>query len=211
MSEGAHLRIVEMGTPLSRPAGAVIFNEGDRPTSVYAIISGRVRIQVATPTGGRLVIAMKGPGEIFGEFGALDGAPRSATASSIEPVVIAQVGTAGFLELLEREPALAVALLRTLSGQLRQAVRRATIRNSADTTTRVAQCLVDLADRFGEYNADGIDIDLTITQDELAGWVGATRESTARCLGQLRDSGLVTTGRGRITVADVEALRRVGS
>ncbi len=209
MSEGAHTRIVEIGTPLSRPAGAVIFNEGDLSASVYAIVAGRVRIQVATPTGGRLVIALKGPGEIFGEYGALDGAPRSATASCIEPVAIAQLGTDGFLELLEREPSLALPLLRSLSGQLRQAVRRTTIRNSADTATRVAQRLVELADRFGEYNDDGIDIDLTITQDELAGWIGATRESTARCLAQLRDSGLVATGRRRITVGDVEALRRV--
>lgn len=211
MSPGAHARIVELGTPLRRPAGAIIFNEGGSSTSVYAIVSGRVRIEVSTPAGSRLVIAAKGPGEIFGEFGALDGAPRSATALAIEPVSLVQLATAGFLELLEREPALSVSLLRTLSGQLRQAVRRVTLRNSADTTTRLAHRLADLADRFGEYNDETIDIDLTITQDDLAGWIGATRESTARSLRSLRERGLVVTARKRITVPDVEALRRVGS
>ena len=211
MSAGAHARIVELGTPLRRPSGATIFNEGDSSTSVYAIVSGRVRIEVSTPSGNRLVIAAKGPGEIFGEFGALDGAPRSASALAVEPVFLVQLATTGFLELLEREPALSVSLLQTLSGQLRQAVRRVTLRNSADTTTRLAHRLADLADRFGEYNDETIDIELTITQDDLAGWIGATRESTARSLRSLRERGLVTTGRKRISVPDVEALRRVSS
>jgi len=211
MSAGAHARIVELGTPLRRPSGATIFNEGDSSTSVYAIVSGRVRIEVSTPSGNRLVIAAKGPGEIFGEFGALDGAPRSASALAVEPVFLVQLATAGFLELLEREPTLSVSLLQTLSGQLRQAVRRVTLRNSADTTTRLAHRLADLADRFGEYNDETIDIELTITQDDLAGWIGATRESTARSLRSLRERGLVTTGRKRISVPDVEALRRVSS
>ena len=211
MSAGAHARIVELGTPLRRPSGATIFNEGDSSTSVYAIVSGRVRIEVSTPSGNRLVIAAKGPGEIFGEFGALDGAPRSASALAVEPVFLVQLATAGFLELLEREPTLSVSLLQTLSGQLRQAVRRVTLRNSADTTTRLAHRLADLADRFGEYNDETIDIELTITQDDLAGWIGATRESTARSLRSLRERGLVTTGRKRVSVPDVEALRRVSS
>ena len=210
MSEGAHARIVEMGTPLRRPAGAVIFSEGDSSTSVYAVVEGRVRIEVTTPGGSRLVIAAKGPGEIFGEFGALDGAPRSAAAVAVEAVALAQLGTDGFLDILGREPALSVSLLRTLSGQLRQALKRVALRSSADTTTRLAHRLADLADRFGEHNDDDVDVDLSITQDELAAWIGATRESTARSLRNLRESGLVTTGRKRVTVADVEALRRVG-
>ncbi len=189
----------------------MIFSEGDPSAAVYAVISGRVRIEVNTPAGGRLVIAVKEPGEIFGEFGALDGGPRSATASSVDGVGLVQVTADDFLDIVTRDAELAIALLRTLSTQLRQAVARTALRNSADTTTRLAWRLTELADRFGEFNPTGVEIDLAITQDDLAGWIGATREATARSLRQLRDAGCVVTARRRIVVADLDRLRRLGT
>lgn len=187
--------------------GAILFHEGDHAGAVYGVVSGRVRIEVSTPTGGRLVLAVKEPGDVLGELGALDGRPRSATAVAIEEVDLVQVGVDAFLEALADRPAHAVALLQRISRDLRESVDRTTARASADTTQRLAMLLFDLADRYGEHGDSIVEIDLTLTQDDVAGWIGATREATARSLRTLREKGCVATARRRISVTDLGALR----
>ena len=76
-----------------------------------------------------------------------------------------------------------------------------------DIAARVAGRLVELADRFGEAVPDGVRISVPLSQDELAGWVGASREAVAKALRVLRDRGLVTTGRRTMTVLDLDGLR----
>jgi len=195
------------GTRTRLQPGATLFREGDRAAVVYGVVSGRVRIEVNTPTGGRLVLAVKEPGDVLGELGALDGRPRSATAIAIDDVELVQVGIDDFLVALADEPRYAVSLLQRISRDLRDSVERTTARASADTTQRLAMLLADLADRYGEHADSMVEIDLSLTQDDVAGWIGATREATARSLRTLRDSGCVLTARRRICVTDIDGLR----
>ena len=150
--------------------GAPVFLEGDAAGAVYGVVAGRVRIEVVTPTGGRLVLAVKEPGDVFGELGALDGQPRSASAVALERAELLQVPVDAFLLALETEPSVAVDLLCRLSRDLRAADQRTAVRNSADTTTRLALRLTELCDRFGEHGAGTTtETVLTLTQDDLAG------------------------------------------
>lgn len=197
------------GTAMRVRSGDIVFREGDRPGAAYAVRSGRVRIEVSTPTGGRLVLGVKEPGDLLGELGALDGSPRSATAVAVDDLELVQASVDDFLRALEEQPGLAVDLLRRLSRDLRRSVGRTTARNSADTTTRLAMLLIDLSDRYGEVSGGGVDIDLALTQDDVAGWIGATREATARSLRTLRDRNCVATGRRRISITDLATLHRV--
>jgi len=199
--------LAERGTATRRKAGAILFHEGEPASSVYGLVGGRVRIEVNTPTGGRLVLAVKEAGDLVGELGALDGRPRSATAVAMEAVELVQLGVDGFLAALEAQPQHAVALLQRVSRDLRDSVDRTTARASADTTQRLAMLLTDLADRYGEHTGEVVEIDLSLTQDDVAGWIGATREATARSLRTLRDDGCVATARRRISVVDLAALR----
>jgi CRP-like cAMP-binding protein len=166
-----------------------------------------VRIEVNTPTGSRLVLAMKGPGDVLGELGALDGRPRSATAVAVEASELVQVGVDEFLTGLADQPRHAVSLLQRVSRDLRDSVDRTTVRASADTTQRLALRLLDLGDRYGEHTGRTVAIALSLTQDDMAGWIGATREATARSLRTLREQGCVATGRRRISITDLQALR----
>ncbi len=188
------------GTSMRIRQGDAVFSEGDSSAAAYGVAQGRIRVEVTTPTGGRLVLGVKEPGEL----GALDGSPRFATAVAVEDVELVQATVDDFMRALGEEPRLAVDLLRRLSHDLRQSVGRTTARASADTTQRLAMLLVDLSDRFGEVNGD---IDLALTQDDVAGWIGATREATARSLRTLRATGCVSTGRRRISVTDLNVLR----
>jgi len=199
--------LTERGHPTRLRPGAILFHEGDRASVVYGVVSGRVRIEATTPTGGRLVLAMKEPGDVLGELGALDGRPRSATAVAVEPVELVQVGVDDFLAALADQPRHAVLLLQRISRDLRDSVERTTARASADATQRLAMLLLDLAERYGEHTETTIEIDLSLTQDDMAGWIGATREATARSLRTLREQGCVATGRRRISITDLDALR----
>ena len=195
------------GTATRISTGAVLFREGDRASAVYGVVSGRVRIEVGTPTGGRLVLALKGPGDVLGEIGALDGRPRSATAVAIEAAELVRVSVDDLLGALADHPREAVSLLERISRDLRDSVERTTVRASADTTQRLSRLLVELADRYGEHADRLVEIDLSLTQDDVAGWIGATREATARSLRTLRERGWVATGRRRISITDLPALR----
>jgi CRP/FNR family cyclic AMP-dependent transcriptional regulator len=189
--------LVSRGTRTTLRSGTTLFREGDRAAVVCGVVRGCVRIEVSTSTGGRLVLGMKEAGDLVGELGALDGRPRSATAVALHDVELVQMSIDNFLMALEEQPGLAVELLRRISRDLRDSIDRTTARASADTTQRLAMPLFDLAERFGETNSTGVEIDLALTQDDVAGWIGATREATARSLRTLRESNCVVTARRR--------------
>ncbi len=185
-----------------------LFREGEPGDHVLAIVSGRVKVSVLTRSGREILLAVKEPGDLVGELSVIDGRPRSATAIALEPVEALVVTAPAFVEFVESHPRIAVRLLRMLAAQIRDADRRSVDRDAGDITCRVARRLVDLAERLGEHRGSGVEITLLLAQDDLAAWVGASREATSRALAGLRAEGWLTTGRQRIVLTDVAALRR---
>lgn len=195
------------GTSRNYRAGTVLFRESDRGGFVLAVRNGRVKVFVSTPSGREIVLAIKAPGDLLGELSAIDGRPRSATAVAIEPGQAVVVSNEVFDDVIDSHPRLAVRLLRTLATQLRDTNTFSTEHQDADVPTRVARRVLYIAERFGEHCGPGVQISFALSQDDLAGWVGASREATSRALAQLRAAGLVTTGRLRIAVPELAALR----
>ncbi len=105
-------------------------------------------------------------------------------------------------------PDVALLFLQMLSRRLRDADRKRVEYGAHDTVGRVRARLVELAERYGEPVDRGIQIGLPLSQEEFAGWTGASREAVGKALQTLREVGWVTTERRRITVLDLEALRR---
>ncbi len=192
--------VVGRGTRMTLRAGQVLFAEGDPSTCVYCCISGRVKVFVTTPTGRDLLLGLKGPGQAFGELSAIDLRPRSAAASAIERSVVAQLSADEFLDSLHAQPGLAVLVLRDLADQLRRANARVIARDSESTSVRTANLLLELGEKFQRHSPGPGDIVLPIGQDELASWIGATREATARSLATFRRAGAISTGRQRIVL-----------
>ncbi|MEO1055457.1 MAG: Crp/Fnr family transcriptional regulator [Actinomycetota bacterium] len=200
--------IVERGRLVELRDGDPLFFEGDRSDAVFAVVSGRVRIVVTLVTGAELLLGLKLPGEVFGELSALDGRPRAAAAYSYGDAVVARLPSVEFLDALEDVPELALTVLRELSSMLRRANVRLQARNSNRTVVRAGHLLLELVDivrRHGDAGATA-SVVIPIRQSDLADWIGATREATARALGEFRKQGCVETGRGKITVVDVDAL-----
>jgi CRP-like cAMP-binding protein len=198
--------IVEHGHPQAVTNGEFLFTEGDPPAHVYAVLSGRIHIVRTLRSGRQLLLGMKGPIEHFGELSALDGAPRAAAAIAAERSVVARLSAHRFVDLLAAHPNLAISITYSLAAQLREANERLCARTSERTIVRAGHQLAELAMLYVKHNGHSNRVELTITQRDLADWIGATREATARSLGQLRRAGVVETARGRIIVSDVQGL-----
>jgi CRP/FNR family cyclic AMP-dependent transcriptional regulator len=190
------------------PAGASLFLEGERSSTVVVIASGRVKVFSLTEDGEEVVLAVRGPGAVLGELSAVDGRPRSASVAALEPVLAHVLQVEAFRDFLATHAAAAVALLQLVVDRLRDADRKRAEFAAYDTPARVAQRIVELAERFGEPDENGTRITVALSQDELAGWVGASREAVAKALRTLRERGQLTTGRRTMTVLDLDGLRR---
>ena len=189
-------------------AGAIVFSEGDVSNRVVLVVSGRLKVSSFAEDGRESVIGVRAAGDLLGEFGAIDGGPHSATVTVVEPAEVISLPADRFVAGLEARPALALHLLRSVVGRLRDADRRRIEFTSLQADDRVARRLDELvAEPGAEVGPDG-SVTLVITQAELAGWVGSSREAVNKALARLRDHGLVAVTRGRITVLDPATLRR---
>ena len=150
--------------------GDVLFREGDPPDAMYVVTHGRIAIAMASPVDRReSVVALMEPGDLFGELGLLDDGPRSALARALEASYVLEVPFGPVRELFNAEPRLLWNVARLLSLRLR--VMDEVLADSVflDVTGRTAKRLLELAGGDDEFA-------LPVTQEELAGMVGASRE-----------------------------------
>jgi CRP-like cAMP-binding protein len=189
------------------PRARVLFREADTSEWVLVILGGRVKVSSHTAAGTEVVLAVRGPGALVGELSAVDREPRSATVTALEPITGLVVGVEDFEAYLQAHGRVAFLLMRMLSARLRDADRKRVEFGAYDTLGRVAARLVELAERFGVPVGGGVRIALPLSQDELAGWTGASREAVSKALGVLRSRGWITTSRLKVVVHDLDALR----
>ena len=196
----------------SRPrrfdAGSTLMYEGQVGTEVLVLVSGRVKVSYLTRDGREVILDFRGPGELLGEIAVVDGNPRSNTVGAIEAVEALAMPAADFKALVASSPTLANELLQNMIRRFRDSDRKLIEFGASHTVGRVAARLVEMVERFGTATSTGHVIDLPITQDELAGWTGASREAVAKALQALRELGLITTERRRLTVLDLEGLKQ---
>ncbi|SDJ47258.1 Crp/Fnr family transcriptional regulator [Nonomuraea jiangxiensis] len=194
------------GRPRRWDRGTVVMTEGDTSDWVLVLTEGRVKVSSHTSSGTEVVLAVRGAGGLLGEFSAIDGSPRSATVTALEP--ISGIVVRDFPAFLERHGRVAVLLMKLITGKVRDADRKRIEYGAFDTTGRVATRLLELADRYGEMTNSGVRVALPLSQDELAGWTGSSREAVSKALRTLRDRGLIETGRRRVVIHDIEGLRK---
>lgn len=198
--------LFEHARPRRYEAGATVFQEGRPSDSVVLLKTGLVKVVTLSQEGQEVLLAIRGPGDVVGEMGALDGGARSATVTALHDVEVLTVPASAFRAMLKKDGRLALLLVATVTRRLRDADRKRLEFGSLDTSTRLALRLLEMVNRFGEYGDDGIDTTLRLTQEELATWVGASTKAVTKALREFRDRGLVTTGRRQITVIDRAAL-----
>ena len=184
--------------------GVFIFHKDSPGQSLYLIESGRVRIFILSESGQEISLNVYGAGEVIGELGFLDSQPRSASAVALEPTVVFALRREDFFQHLEDHPRLAVRLLEVMAARLRYTTAYVESLAFLDVNGRVAMRLLELGDRFGVQSprGAGLELDLGLTQAELASWVASSRETVNKVLSTFRDQGLIELVGQRITILD---------
>jgi CRP/FNR family transcriptional regulator, cyclic AMP receptor protein len=202
--------LLSLGRPRAFRRGASIVIQGDHSDAVLVLLRGLVKVTLDTDDGHEIVLSVLRPGDLIGEFEAVDhdGSPRTATNVALAAVDTRVMTGEHFRCYLESHPGAALALLRAIIHRLRNADQRRIDSGSRDTVRRLAHLLAELADEYGRSTSAGIDIDIPLTQQELASLIASSRESIVRSLRLLRSRRLVTTARRRITIRDLDGLRR---
>jgi CRP-like cAMP-binding protein len=198
--------VAEVAVPRRFAAQQVIFREGDESDTCYIVRSGHARAMREHVDGRSLALAHFGPGDIFGELAMFDDERRSATVETLDAVDAIAIAGSDMRRLLRQHPDIAVKLVIALGRRLRDANERLTRQSFQTVQSRVAVVLDGLVRQAQSEGAGAGDVLVTITQADIAQLAGSSRESASRFLAVLERAGVITQGRGRITVRDPEAL-----
>jgi CRP-like cAMP-binding protein len=192
-------RTVRKSEPILR-AGAA----GD---DVVVVLSGHVKLVAYGADKREVVLAIRGRGELIGEMAALAGQRRTATAVAVDDVEVGVLAADELKAFLAVHPDVALVLIRMLVRRLSEADRDRVDLATQDSVGMVAKRLLELAADHGTRVGAGTLIEFALTQDELASWTGATRETVSRALRLMRRLGWIATDHRSITVLDPDALR----
>lgn len=194
------------GVVINRPQGSMLFAEGERTREVLLILKGHVKVTAGGPDR---IVAIRGPGEVIGEMASLHGRPRSASVYAMEDILVQVVPEEDWRRFLYDNPRVLFALLNVVNSRLAESTMRSRV-SWLGIEQRVAKTLLELGRALGKKEETGTVI-RGLSQREIAGIVGASRESVAQVMRLFRQQGLVATGRGRITILDVDRLTGVGN
>ena len=185
-----------------------LFAEGDRGDRLYVILDGKIKLGRTSADGRENLLAILGPGEMFGELSLFDPGPRTATATSIGASRLIGLGHDDLMPFLRRHPEVAQTLLHALARRLRRTNETLADLVFSDVPGRVAKALLDLSSRFGRPAEDGVHVAHELTQEELAQLVGASRETVNKALADFAARGWLRLEARAVMLLDVERLQR---
>ncbi len=199
-------RISELAVPRDFEPGQVVFREGDSSDTCYVVRSGRARAVREHSDGRIITLATFGPGDIFGELAMFEDERRSATVEATEQTTVVAVLGPDMRRLMNEHPGIATRLVIALGRRLRESNERLSRQSFQTVQSRVAVVLRDLVQQEIAGGAAPTEVLLTATQADLAQLAGSSRESASRFLAVLERAGVISQGRGRLTVHDPHAL-----
>jgi CRP/FNR family transcriptional regulator, cyclic AMP receptor protein len=202
-------RLVELSITRRLVREQVLFRKGDEGGALYGVLEGAVRIAVVGPSGKKRVLNVMEPGDVFGEIALLDGLPRTAEASAIIPSRLVEIRRRDFLALMEREPKLSTHVLELLCERLRWVSALVEDAVFLPVPARVAKRLLALTVAYGREGLAGTDIELPISQGEIAHMAGASRERVSILLAEWARHDLLSLGWRHITVRNRAVLEQI--
>jgi CRP/FNR family transcriptional regulator len=201
-------RIAEVAVPRHFDPGQAVFREGDASDTCYVVREGHARAVRSHGDGRAITLATFGPGDIFGELAMFEDELRSATVEAIEPTSVVGVLGGDMRRLMNEHPAIATRLVIALGRRLRETNERLSRQSFQTVQSRVAVALGGLVEQEVAEGKDPIDVLVTTTQADLAQLAGSSRESASRFLAVLERAGVISQGRGRLTVHNPQALEQ---
>jgi len=188
--------------------GEILFHEGAEGDRLYVVTEGKVKLGRTSSDGRENLLAILGPGQMFGELSLFDPGPRSATVTAVTECTLKSLGHDELGPWLTGRPEVARGLLTQLAGRLRKTNDVVADLVFSDVPGRVAKALLDLSSRFGRVADDGVHVHHDLTQEELAQLVGASRETVNKALADFVSRGWLRLEARSVVIMDVERLKR---
>ncbi len=208
LPDGAFGAIARKGHVARFRKGETIFRRGDEGASMMLIVSGTVKVFNTTVDGREAVLNFLGPSDVVGEITILDGLDRTATAAALEATETFSLQRRDIVPALLANPDTMLEVIQMLCGKLRNT--SALIEDGLNEMPgRTARGLLRLADQHGRQTNAGIVINLQVSQRDLGGYMGLSRENTSRQLAALRQQGLIAMDAARIVIRDRAGLEEV--
>lgn len=188
---------------------APLLAAGEAGAAVLAVVAGFVKLSRTNPVGREIVLELAGPGSIFGELSVINGWRRSANAIALSDCRVLAIDGRHFLAALRRNPDAMIAIIRNLSERLLATTAQMEDALFLPSSSRVARALVRLAAHHAQATADGLQIDVALSQRDLADITGLSRESVNKQLAAWRDERLLRLDGPLITITNIAGLQEV--
>lgn len=188
--------------------GDTVFDEGDPGDRLYVVADGKIKLTHAASDGRETLLAVMGPGDMFGELSLFDPGPRTATAAAITESLLLGLNHQSLRSWLTGRPEVAEALLQALAQRLRRTNEALADLVFSDVPGRVAKALLELSEKFGETRPDGLFVEHDLTQEELAQLVGASRETVNKALADFASRNWIKLESRSVTIMDTDRLAR---
>lgn len=190
--------------------GEVVFHQDDPADTLHLVDKGRFAVRGMGQRGDAVMLAVVGPGDMFGELALVDGeqSRRSATVSALEAGETLSIHKLDFDRLRRQQPDTAQVLILVLAAQVRRLSRLVTEAHYVSAEKRVRRRLLEVA---GHWEGDGEEDPIVpLTQDDLADLAGTSRATVNRVLRLEQEKGAIVLRRGKTQVVDRDALERRG-
>lgn len=206
----AQLKEISLTLPMTTcHTGGLVTSPDDDGERLYIVKRGRVRLYRLTPDGKQLTLDILDKGRIVGRMSWLGQELNEVYAEAIEDAVVCSFTPDELRRLIDRFPSIGLNMIRYLSDRLAASEREREVMAFRSVEQRLATRLMELAERFGQPDADGVAIEARLTQQELADMIGTSRETLATTVSSLRERGVLEMQNQRVVVRDMERLREL--
>ena len=192
------------------PAGAVLYIEKQDPRGVFVLCAGEVKLSISSSAGKTLILRIAKAGEILGLMPVLTNAPYEVTAETLHPCQVAFIRRDDFLRLLEKHREMSEGVVRQLTSSYNGACEQLrTLGLSTSAPEKLARLILEWSSS-GKTTKDGIQVKLSLTHQEIAEFLGTSRETVSRTLTEFKARNLVTLQGSTLTIANRAALESIG-
>ncbi len=204
-------KIVDIGLERKYTKNSIVFLEEEIGAILFIILNGRVKVVRTDDNGKEVILSILGQGDFFGEMALLDDLPRSATVVALDKSELFIIHRRDFLDLIERTPKVATALLRELTLRLRKSNEQIENLSLKDAVGRVATVILQLADEVGKIRKGAVVIEDFPVQQDLANMAGTSRETISRTIHQFMHNNYVEQKGNTLIIKDYEKFKNLFS
>lgn len=201
------IKISQLEIKKKYPKGSIIFYEGEPGEAFYYIQSGKIKIYKTSFDGREVILNIFAEGAILAEVTMFNDIEYPATAEVIEDAVIGMVYNRDIEKMVLQNRELSLQVIKVLSKRLYHSQMNVKEMALNDTYVRTIKVLVNLAEEYGKSTTKGIEIDLSMTRQDIANIVGTTRETASRALSQLKKKEYIDMYGKSIIIKDIKKLK----